>query len=130
MENTRVLQAEVSLEMSVSLYLILLPLCCIRDWNPIETQPEIVCSLTMSPSEVGPTEDAGGGYFWSEEITHLPFAICLIFMSSPRCDILSLAPLATKADRLWLQEVSALAKKISDQYFLFIFDLRSILIKS
>ena len=77
MENTRVLQAEVSLEMSVSLYLILLPLCCIRDWNPIETQPEIVCSLTMSPSEVGPTEDAGGGYFWSEEITSP--ALCYLF---------------------------------------------------
>ena len=85
MENTRVLQAEVSLEISVSLYLILLPLCCIGDWNPIETQPEIVCSLTMSPSEkrrllfleVGPTEDAGGGYFWSEEITSP--ALCYLF---------------------------------------------------
>ena len=47
------LRAEVSSEMSVSLYLIVLPLCRTGDRNPIETQPEkgLVCSLAMSPSQ-------------------------------------------------------------------------------
>ena len=51
MEERRVLQAKVSSEMPVGLYVIVQPLCCIGDRNPIETQPEKrVCLFTHDVS--------------------------------------------------------------------------------